>query len=206
MKSWARAARRRRLHLGVGRAEPAVADVVADRRREQQRLLRHDADLAAQRGQRDVADVDAVDGDPPGGDVVEPGEQVEHRRLAGAGLADERDLLAAAHHDVDAVERDRARPRGSSDAPSSRSSRWNGASVDGAGPLGDVGLGVEHLERPADADDRVLERPEHEHHLVHQLVDRLHVGDEDPQRPDRHGAVDDAARRHPQHDGGGDRR
>ena len=49
MKSWALAALRRRDDLVLGRLEPAVADVLGDRAREEQRLLEHDADLRAQR-------------------------------------------------------------------------------------------------------------------------------------------------------------
>ena len=41
--------------------EAAVADVVGDRAREQQRLLRHDADVVAERLERERADVAAVD-------------------------------------------------------------------------------------------------------------------------------------------------
>ena len=40
--------RGRRDHLVLGRVEPAVQDVLADRAAEQRRLLRHEPDLAAQ--------------------------------------------------------------------------------------------------------------------------------------------------------------
>ena len=54
----------------------AIGDVVVDRVIEQHRVLRHDADGAAQARLGDVADVLAVDGDAPsrlagGADVVE---------------------------------------------------------------------------------------------------------------------------------------
>ena len=49
--------------LGLGRVEPAVQDVLADRAAEQRRLLGDQADLAAQAGHGHVADVDAVDPD-----------------------------------------------------------------------------------------------------------------------------------------------
>ena len=60
MKSWALAARppprsRRRWR------QPPVADVVADRPAEEGRLLGDEADLLAEAGHRDVADVAAVD-------------------------------------------------------------------------------------------------------------------------------------------------
>ena len=61
---------------------------------QQRGVLRHHADLAAQRLLRDLRDVLAVDEDAPALEVVEAQEQVDERRLAGAGAADEADLLA----------------------------------------------------------------------------------------------------------------
>ena len=49
--------------LVFGRVQPAVGDVLPDRAGEQEDILLHDADLAAQRGQRHIADIDAVDRD-----------------------------------------------------------------------------------------------------------------------------------------------
>ena len=49
---------RGRDQLVVGRLGPGVAQVVADRRVEQVRLLGHEADRLAQRGEGDPADVD----------------------------------------------------------------------------------------------------------------------------------------------------
>ena len=51
MKSWALACLRRLDDLVHRRVEPAVADVLGDRPREEQRLLQDDADLVAQRVQ-----------------------------------------------------------------------------------------------------------------------------------------------------------
>ena len=50
-------------HLLVGRLRAADLKVLADRAREQHRLLEHDADVAAERGEADVADIVAVDAD-----------------------------------------------------------------------------------------------------------------------------------------------
>ena len=72
----------------------AVGDVVGDRVLEQDRLLEHDADLAAEAAERDVADVVAVDPDGARIDVPEPREQVHQGRLAAAVGADQRDRLA----------------------------------------------------------------------------------------------------------------
>ena len=64
--------------------------------REQERLLGHVAELAAERAQVDVAHGDAVDEHRAAVDVVEAGDQLHERRLAGTGLADQRDRLARA--------------------------------------------------------------------------------------------------------------
>ena len=87
----------RLLDLLVGRLRAAVADVVADGVVEQHGVLRDHADGAAQRLLGDVADVLAVDGDAPAGDVVEAEEQPRDGRLAGAGRTDDRDRPARRH-------------------------------------------------------------------------------------------------------------
>ena len=46
-----------------------------------------------------------VEGDRAGGGVVEAGQQLEHRGLPGAGLADEGHGLARVHAQVDAAQR-----------------------------------------------------------------------------------------------------
>ena len=79
-------------------------DVLADGRREEERVLRDDADLAPQRLELHVADVDAVDRDPSLGRVVEPGDERCERRLAGPGVTDQRDGSARLQLEVDLVE------------------------------------------------------------------------------------------------------
>ena len=98
-------------HVGVGGVGPAEGEVLADAHREQRRVLEGGGDDAAQLGQRQVAHVDAVQGDPAGGDVVEPPDQRGERRLARSGGADERDGLAGLDVEVDAVEHRRRRAR-----------------------------------------------------------------------------------------------
>ena len=71
---------------------------------EEEALLRDDAELAAQRGLGDVAQVDAVDRDPAVARVVEAGEQLRDRRLAGAGVSDERDGRPGGDVEVDPVQ------------------------------------------------------------------------------------------------------
>ena len=94
------------LGRGVG---PAEGDVLGDGAGEEEPLLRHDAELAAQRVLRDVAQVVPVDRDPPFGRVVEAGDQLRDRRLAGAGVADERDRRAGRHVELDPVQHLRER-------------------------------------------------------------------------------------------------
>ncbi|KFI56632.1 HAD-superfamily hydrolase [Bifidobacterium callitrichos DSM 23973] len=84
---------RRGPHLLIGGVETPEADVVHDRTGEQVRVLQHHAQRPAQIALAHIADIDAVIGDRTGIDVVEAGDEVGDRRLAGAGGSDERDLL-----------------------------------------------------------------------------------------------------------------
>ena len=126
MKSSACAVSRRRPDLVVARLRPAEADVLGDGGAEEERVLVDDADVPAQVGQLQVADVLAVDEHGAAAGVVEPRHEVGERRLAAAGVADEgdgvtgRDLEAHAsqHRPVDVAEPDvvegdgAGRPRG----------------------------------------------------------------------------------------------
>src|SRR5947199_10104885 len=79
-----------RVELIVARLGLREAEVLAHRGMEEVRLLRDDADKARQRGEAEVADVDAADRDEAPVDVVEPCREVAESRLPGSGLADER--------------------------------------------------------------------------------------------------------------------
>ena len=85
---------RRRRRAGEG-------DVVAQAAGEQERLLRHDAQLTTQRVERHVAQIVAVDQHAALGRVVEARDQLRQSRFARAGLADERDRLAGRDAQVD---------------------------------------------------------------------------------------------------------
>ena len=78
------------------RVRPRRGQVVAQRDREEDRPLRDDRDRGAQLGDRHVAHVDAADEHAAVGRVVEARQQVEQRRLAGAGRPADRDDLARA--------------------------------------------------------------------------------------------------------------
>lgn len=73
---------RHRFDFFVGRIQSSKPDIVANRAGENKRILKDDADLAAQRFQLHVADIHAVDRDFPAGNVVEPAEQVDDRAFA----------------------------------------------------------------------------------------------------------------------------
>ena len=98
------------------RVRLAVGDVLPDRRVEQLRVLQHEPDLPAQRPDREVPDVDAVDGDRAGVRVVEARDQADERGLAAAARPDQPDELTGLDDEGDV--------RSARDAPGrSRTSR-----------------------------------------------------------------------------------
>src|SRR5262249_21748528 len=78
-------------HRGVRLTD---AQVVGNRAIEQQGFLEYHADVVAQCGQLDVADIDAVDQDFARLRIERAVEQCQRGRLAGAGAADQRDSFA----------------------------------------------------------------------------------------------------------------
>ena len=96
---------RRGLDFLVGRVRLREAEVLAHTRVEEIRLLRDDADEIGERLEAQVANVDAADRHAPRGDVVQPRGQIAERRLAGAGLADDRRRRPGGHHERHVLER-----------------------------------------------------------------------------------------------------
>ena len=92
------------ISLAVGAAD-AIRDVLADRAREQRRILQHGRHPAAEPRRVELAHVAAADADAPFVRIVEAQQQVQHRRLAGSRLADERDDLAGRDPEIDPFER-----------------------------------------------------------------------------------------------------
>ncbi len=86
--------RRRTPDIVIADRRVAKANVVGNRSGEQVDVLQHQAEQPAQLVERQLADVDAVDENPPAADVVEAQQQVDQRRLAGARGADDADALA----------------------------------------------------------------------------------------------------------------
>ena len=83
----------------------AVGDVLGDRAREEDALLQDETHLIAQPLQRALADVSAVDHDPPVLRVVEAGDERRNGRLARAGAPDHRELLPRRDEQRDRLER-----------------------------------------------------------------------------------------------------
>ena len=96
------------LHRRTRRAEAAERDVVGDGIVKQRRILRDERHVAAQVAADDIAHVQLVDPHRAGGHVIEAHEQVEHRRLARAGRADEGDRLTGLRDEGKALESLRA--------------------------------------------------------------------------------------------------
>ncbi len=93
------------LHAGV---RPGVGDVGGDRVVEQERLLRDQGDPAPQGGQRRLAHVSPVHGDPATGGIVEPRRQVQQRALARARRPHQGDDLAPPDVKADVAQHPRA--------------------------------------------------------------------------------------------------
>lgn len=70
--------------LGICRVGAAIADIVGDGAGEDHRLLRHEADMAADVLRVGQGEIDTVDGDAPRLRIVEKRSKLEDRRLAGA--------------------------------------------------------------------------------------------------------------------------
>ena len=79
-----------------------VAQIVEDRGVQQERILRDDGDLLAQRLDLQVAHVDAIDQHGAAGRIVQPHHQRRQRRLARAGRPDQSDRRARRHVQIDA--------------------------------------------------------------------------------------------------------
>jgi hypothetical protein len=181
---------RRRLHLGVRRAGPADADVVANGGGEEERLLGHQRHLRVDVGEAEVAEVAAVEQDAAGARVVEAREEVEERALAAPGGPDDPDRLARAHlerdvlqhrpvavGEADALERDRAR----------RPREGRGAQA-----LLYLGAGREDLGEALDGGAHRLELDVVRVEVVDRPVHRAHGHDEGEERRPRGLAVEHA--------------
>ena len=134
-----------RAHLLLGRIGLADAQVLGDRAIEQQHLLEHDADVAAQARQREPANVHAVDLHHARLRIEDAVQQRERRRFAGAGRADQRDGLAGQRGEAQVGDRRPLAVVGERDVLELHQAA-QAAGIDRIGPVAHRGLGVEHLE------------------------------------------------------------
>ena len=132
----------------------------------------------------DVAQVVAVDADRAGGRVVEAGDELRQRRLAGAGRADERDGLARRDRERHVVERGRRVAVGEGHAVEDDLAAQP-REVGRAGRVDQLGLLVEQLEDLVQRGHaRLVGRVELGELLdrVEEVVQRGQEGDEDADR------------------------
>ena len=84
-------------HVFVRSVKLSVPDVFHDGAVEKPRVLQHHAEHFPKFAPVEIPDVMAVDADGAAVHVIEPHEQLDHGRLAGAGRTDDGDLLAFLH-------------------------------------------------------------------------------------------------------------
>ena len=155
MKPSAAAASRGGLDLGARARRGGRSRCSARRcRTSSTEFLADDGDLVAERGERQRAEVVAVEEDAAAGRVVEPRQQVEDRRLAGAGAADEGDALAGLDREGEAVEGDVA--VGIGEMHVLEADLADGA-LDPVGAVDDGVLGVEEHEDPVERRGALLD-------------------------------------------------
>jgi hypothetical protein len=72
---------------------------------EKRGILRYNADLAPELGQREIPDVDTIQHDPAPIHVPEPRQQRDQGRLAAAGWTDQSQRLAGSAAELDVFQR-----------------------------------------------------------------------------------------------------
>ena len=188
--------------LASGRAE---GDVVAHRAGEEEAFLRHDPELPAERLLGHVAEVDAVDRDPPLERVVEAGEQLRDRRLAGACVPDERDGRPGRDVEVDPVQHLGARAVAEPDVlPADMA--VDPVEVPCVRLVADLGLLVHHVHDVVERGDRGQERVVELRELLDGVEEVRDVEDEREQRADHEAPAEDEVAAVAEHDRGRERR
>ncbi len=186
--------------LLVRRVRLAEGDVLPDGHREDEDVLKHDADLAPQRAEGDVADIVPVDQDPALGDVVEAGHQLGEGGLTRAHEPHEGDLLPRPDAQGDVPQRLLGALVGEGDVLELDGPPEPGQ-LEGVLRLGDIRAQVHDLEDAPGAGDGVLielDEPGEHPHGADQLgevggeEDHLAYGEAPPQHPQP--ALDDDQR------------
>ncbi len=139
----------------------AVEDVGAHAVGEQEAVLRHQADRAAQRGEGEVAHVGAADPHRAAGHVVEARQQQGDGGLAGAGGADDGHGLAGPHPQAEVVEHRVLAVVAEGHVVELDVGVGVLGQFAGVGRLGDLRLGVDQLVDPLDAGAGLLADGEH---------------------------------------------
>ena len=190
--------------LGLGGLGAAEGEVLAGAHREQRRLLERRGDERAEPLEREVADVDAVEGDPAAGDVVEARHQRGEARLAAAGGPDQRDRLARQDLEVDVAQHELVGlvGEGEVDVLEAQVAALGGHRL--ARAVDDVGIGVEDLEDACGGGHRLLGHREDHAQGRHRPHQRQHQGDEGDQLAGCQDAPAHADRAEQQHDRDGD--
>ena len=188
--------------VDVGHAE---GDVVAHARREEERILGDDADLAAERAPRHVAHVDAVDQHASLAGVVEPRHERGERRLARAGGADQGDGAAGLDLEVDPRQHRPRRVVAEAD-PREHDAAGSRRQLPGARRVRHLLRLVDHLEEPLARGGRALRLadPHAEHAQRHHEHHQEEV--EGEEAADREVALDDVVARGEQDAGLGEHR
>ena len=154
----------------------------------------------AQRVERHVADVDAVDRHASGGDVVEARHERRERRLARARVADERDRAAGGDVEVDVLEHGPAvhvLERHVLEADVARARLQARC----AGTVGDLLGLVEHLEDALAGRGRALRLADPHAERAQRRDEHVHVQREGDEAADAERVVGDHARADEQHGG-----
>ena len=175
----------------------SVGDVVGHRGVEQKGFLLHQTHVMAQGGESHVPHILAVDGDPPGGDVVEPRDQAGDGRLAGPGGPDDAQGLARSDLEGDVVENLLAGVIAEVHVLEAQHALAR-REIGGARLVGDLGLQVEDLEQASARGRRPRRRGEDHGDLPDRPLQQGHVEQELGEAAGRHGVLGDPVAAHPQ--------
>ncbi len=187
-------------YLLVARVRASVGDVGPYGVGEQQALLEDEADAGAQGGQGQVADVVPADPDRARRRVVEARQERDGGGLAAARRADERERLARAHVQAEAVEEGVAVAVGEGhvvpDEGRGAGGRFGSAGrgsvrqVGGPRRVRDPRFLVDHLEDPLRARPGLLPDGEQGRHLADRGDEGAEVGGEGEEGAERDPAVE----------------
>ena len=183
----------------------AVSDIVFQRSGEQKGVLLNHPHGAAQRFQRHIADILAIQRDAAAAGVVITRQQMGDGRFAAAGRADDAERLAPRHAKRHAVQH---RRRAFAGIGEGNVVKFNPAirKVQGRRPrpVADGRLAVKHGEQPRAAGRGACDRVDDHAKLPHRQLQYRDEGQEDGQRTDAHRPVDHPQSAGPQHQSHGD--